>query len=1227
MEKRKSITKSKLLIAGAVAGCFAGGVQAATPPVPPPVPTAPVMPAFQMEIVGATLDSPPTFGTGTYSPLRVPPPLPPTIQGGTLQPTVQYLYGPGLLSVVDSLASLNLLTSTTYSLPTQTQNDSESQTTVENPTAGPVTLGLFYADPNLDPINITQTVTIADGSGGYASGAQGYHPNSTSYGSVIPSYPKGALVVGSAGYSWLEISKGGYLNTQGTPNIGTAGYRSPYNHNAGGVFVGTTLSSESSYYLFTSPNGGYQNLPQEGVSWNTLNFGGPATGYGIVNVNGGTWNDSNSPIYVGYGGQGFITVQSAGNVNITNQALILGRNSTGLPTTDTLPASNQSYALPHLPAGIGTMVVKSDGSLTLTGTGGYIALGRSVSSSGATGNLYITGAGSTASVSQGILVGDGGYGYLAVLNGGQVTSGSAYAAGGAKTYGVTTQPGSGNIVIDGVSSSWTISGNADFGVSGVATASVQNNGDLNILGTLTLGDQSTGSGTLTVQADGTAESGDATLGNQAGATGFADVSNINTLWTVDGDLTVGKAGQGTLTLSNNGEVITTGDGILGSQAGSTGSATITDPGTEWQINGELKVGDNGNATMQVENGGFVSLAGNLAIADSGGTSTLTLDGIGSRIIAGGTSVTIGGKGDGTLTVQNAADAVFSGASVSLGENSTGTGTLTVQGSNTMMSTGSLTVGSQGTGTANVQDAASLSTGTNISLGEQSTGSGTLTIDGASVTDAGTLSAGGYGTGTLTIQNGGSLTVQGNDITLGEQSTGSGTLNIVGNGSTLTFNGDLTVGKSGSGTVALSGNASFTGTSMTLASGTGFGGASTGGTGELDISGASSVLLSQDLTIGKYGVGTLAMAGSSVLANKGDATLGSQPGTEGSATLNFGSSWTVGGSFTDGSQGTGTVTVQGGSSLIANGDSLTVGKQGASSLSVTGAKSTVQYAGDLIIGKQADGTFNIADEATTAPTSGGTGKVYIAETSGINGALTINGGGSNLSAADVVIGGTATKAGGNGSVQLTGSGSLSVSQAITLWKNSTLNVTGGYAIIGSAPKTAANGNVYIGGSGELTGAGNITGNMVITAGTVDAGGAASGNLSVAGNYLQTGGTLKFTVAGSGIGQASQLDVTGGVSISGSALEFDFVNGYAPAKGQTFQLIDPPQSVSISGATYSFTGLAPGFTFSVTPDANGLLFTALSNGVATTPIPEPASLGVFALGGLALLLANRRRLRRI
>ena len=1238
MKKNPLLKQKALLIAGSVAACLAGSAVASTP-TPPVLPTAPVMPAFQAVIAPGSGSGhsgpngsyyvPPVFGSGGYEPI-------PTLSTSV---HLEGFYSSATTYII-SYDGGNLY-------PSYPQNITAT-TLVSNP----------YTYPMV--INNSITITPSQLYSPLASGS-GYFPGigyPYTYGGSYTNGITGLIDWGSGGYNWLKITTGGVLNTdvsapklpmpQQITSMGTYfGTVKTYAASSGtyayGTFIGTTLLSKGELTMTDSPaDGGYESPtgyqtittytdPSSDITYyqtlfnQYLNLGGPATGYGVVNVDGGTWNDADSPVFIGYGGQGFVTVQSSGKMTLSSEGLIVGEDSSGLPTaTGGYAASNSnvsySIALPHLAAGIGTVVVESGGTVTLTGSGGYIALGRSVSASGATGNLYVTGTGSSISVSQGILVGDGGYGFLAVLSGGQVTSGSSYAAGGAKSYGVTSQPGSANIVIDGVSSSWTISGNADFGETGVAAATVQNNGNLNISGTLTLGDQSTGSGTLTVQADGTIQSGAATLGNQAGATGFANVSNINTLWTVDGDLTVGNSGQGTLTLSNNGEVITTGDGILGSQTGSTGTATITDAGTEWQINGELKVGDKGDGTMSVENGGAVSVAGNVAIADSGGTSTLTLDGNVSRLTASGTSVTIGGQGDGTLIVQNAAAALVSGAGVSLGEQSTGTGTLTVQGSNTIMSAGSLTIGGYGTGTLNVQDSASLSTGTSISLGEQASGTGTATIDNAAVTDAGSLTVGSYGTGTMTIQDGGSLTVQGNDVTLGEQNTGSGTLNLSGNGSTLTFNGDMTIGKSGSGTFAVSGGADFNGSAMTLASGSGFGGASTGGTGELDINGTSSVLLSQDLTIGKYGVGTLAMASGAVLANKGDATLGSQPGTEGSATISSGSNWTVGGSLTDGSEGTGSITVQGGSSLIANGDSLTVGKQGEGSLTVTGTKSSVQYAGDLIIGKQSAGTFNIDVGAVTKPTGQGTGEVYIAETSGINGTLNIDGSGSSLSGTDMVVGGTGSTAGGTGLVNLTNGGQMNLTGKLAMWKDGTINTAGGAITLGTAGTTGpANGNVYINGQGELSGTGTITGNVTNSGGTLNIGGTQPGNLNITGNFTQSSGTFKVAIGGTGIGQASQLDATGNVSLTGGTVEFDFVNHYAPQKGQTFQFIDPPQSVSVNNVNYTFTGLAPGFDFSVTPDANGLLFTALNNAVAT---PEPATLALLALGGCLILLRRRR-----
>ncbi len=1176
MTRRRLFKKQALLVACAVAGCLVGKAAASSPST---VPVAPVPPSPYLEGYGGSWD-------GSYE-----------ILAG------QYVQSTGIVS------------------PNMTVANFESFVTYTN-------TGAFMSTP---PVEINQTVTVENGVENYLSYQQNYNVYSSGGGIIgVASRgspyalgdtfgetphtdggsdnesPNGLFLWGNAGYGWLKIASGGTLNTYGSG----AGY---------GTFVGGNTGIGSSL----SPVG--------------FDYGGPQSGYGIVDVSGGTWNDANSALEVGYGSQGFITVENGGHLNVNNQAIILGQTYAGSPSPS------------HLAAGIGTMVVQSGGTVTQTGADGYIIVGsggsgtvvvtgggvlKTSQSSGSYGSLIaagtsvgsssgyvlVTGSGSLWSSGSYIEMGNGGTAVLVISDGGQVTSEGAYASSAYATGGTS---GLSTVNIEGPGSSWIISGKADIGENGIGMITVQNSGKLSNTAAIIIGDYSTGNGTLLVQSQGTVESGDATLGNQAGAIGTATVTGLDSLWTVDGDLTVGNSGQGTLTLSNSAQITTTGDAILGSQSGSTGTATITDAGTQWQINGELKVGDKGNGTMSVENGGLVSLAGNLAIADGGGTSTLTLDGNGSRLIASGTSVTIGGQGDGTLIVQNAADAIFSGAGVSLGEKAGGTGTLTVQGSNTIMSAGSLTIGGYGTGTLNVQDSAALSTGTSISLGEQASGTGTATVDNATVNDAGTLTVGGYGTGTLTIQDGGSLTVQGNDITLGEQNTGSGTLNLSGSGSNLIFNGDMTIGKSGSGTFAVSGGAHFNGSAMTLASGSGFGGASTGGTGELDINGTSSVLLSQDLTIGKYGVGTLAMAGGAVLANQGDATLGSQPGTEGSATLSGSSNWTIGGSLTVGSQGTGTVTVQSASSLIANGDSLTIGKQGVGSLTVTGAKSSVQYAGDLIIGKQAAGTLSIASGATGTPTAGGTGAVYIAETSGINGALSIDGSGSNLAATDLVIGGTSSKAGGNGSVSLTNNGTLTIAQAVAMWQDGSLNVSGGYATIGGAPSATANNNVYVTGGGKLSGIGKITGNVLVTSGTVDVGGTKPGNLDVAGNFIQSGGTLKFSIGGTGAGQASQLDATGSVNISGATIEFDFINHYAPTKGQTFQVIDPPQAVSLNDVSYSFTGLASGFLFSTSLNPNGLLFTALNNGVATSSAtPEPAALSLL-LGSVGVLMLIRKR----
>ena len=180
MEKRKLITKSKLLIAGAVAGCFAGGVQAATPPVPPTVPTAPVMPSFQEMVL-------PAYGDGTkeaYDLAQAPPTVPATFAAGGYS-TIKDPTSLAGYSSASVTASGNYSTGAVVgpnSCPTAViEHDSltstgtlwiatDSAQMLAVPVLGSATLGALVEQTINDPIEVTQTLTVADGSSNFATG-------------------------------------------------------------------------------------------------------------------------------------------------------------------------------------------------------------------------------------------------------------------------------------------------------------------------------------------------------------------------------------------------------------------------------------------------------------------------------------------------------------------------------------------------------------------------------------------------------------------------------------------------------------------------------------------------------------------------------------------------------------------------------------------------------------------------------------------------------------------------------------------------------------------------------------------------------------------------------------------------------------------------------------------------------------------------------------------------
>ncbi len=168
----------------------------------------------------------------------------------------------------------------------------------------------------------------------------------------------------------------------------------------------------------------------------------------------------------------------------------------------------------------------------------------------------------------------------------------------------------------------------------------------------------------------------------------------------------------------------------------------------------------------------------------------------------------------------------------------------------------------------------------------------------------------------------------------------------------------------------------------------------------------------------------------------------------------------------------------------------------------------------------------------------------------------------------------------------------------------------------------NGIVTLGKGGSLSGTGGV-GTLFNYGGVVKPGNS-PGTLTIgAGGFTDVGGQLEIEFGSSG---KDKLVVQGPVSLTGTRIEFRFIEGYAPAAGESFEFLTTDGSVpSLVGLHYSFSGLEPGFQFDVATGAGGqLVFNAINSGVAL--VPEPGSVALMLLGllGLAGVAARQRYL---
>ena len=211
---------------------------------------------------------------------------------------------------------------------------------------------------------------------------------------------------------------------------------------------------------------------------------------------------------------------------------------------------------------------------------------------------------------------------------------------------------------------------------------------------------------------------------------------------------------------------------------------------------------------------------------------------------------------------------------------------------------------------------------------------------------------------------------------------------------------------------------------------------------------------------------------------------------------------------------------------------------------------------------------------------------------------------------------------SGTLTITGdlpnSGSVSAAAGCTLAIGGTMTQTAGRTSVDGLLSVSGGLNIL---GGIVDGAGTISG-TVADSGVV-APGSGVGKLTLENDYTQnTGGLLQIEIAGTAPDQFDLLAVDGGVTLQiGSAVEFDFIGGFAPKAGDKFDFLSFGEP-TLTGEfdNINIEGLAPGFQYTVAPDGPGLYaLTAINDGIS---VPEPGSILLALIGGAACLARRRR-----
>jgi fibronectin-binding autotransporter adhesin len=833
---------------------------------------------------------------------------------------------------------------------------------------------------------------------GYNAGSTGYYAlnNSTA---ALTAFNE---TIGYNGAGSLTISSG--TNTvSGTLTLAAnSGSTGTLYLNRGVLTANEIVVNSGGYFAQQAATLSYSTFNQTGGSVyfaNSLSIDGGQT----YNFSGGTLSLEGGTFYVGDSSLGNFN-QTGGSISQNLINLYLGNNagSTGnytLSGTGTLAIGtvyvgdegtgifNQSAGANGSGSLLVGMAIGSTGTYILSGTGSLAVEGETIAESGR--GLFNQSGGTNNLGAQGqlFLAANSGSTGTYVLSNGSVVTGNEYV--GESGSGIFNQSGGSN--------------------------------NLGTLGLLLLGESSDSTGTY-VLSNGTVASQSEIVGddgagifNQSGGTntvtGTLNIAESNVAPTSTYTLQGGTLSASAITLTDNGQFTQTGGSLDFSLFNQQNSSTATFSGS-----------------LTVDNGAAYNLSGGL-LNESNQTEYVGYSGRGSFTQSGGVNNV------GTLY---------------LGYNAGSTGTYVVQSSNsTRLTAANAYIGYFGDGTLSIQGGTNTITGT-LTLAANAGASGSLSI-----------SSGLLNVGAIVVNPGASLRYSGGTLTYGVLNQTGGTADFINSlaidgGDTYNFSGgtlgftSMTVG------VSSVGNFNQPAGTLSLANATITLGLNTGSTGTYSLSGGS--LSCGEETIGSGGVGIFNQSdGMNNLGAFGGITLGVQSGSTGTYILSNGTLTAQAediGDFGAGvfnqSGGTnavsGTLSIQTGNNDIASGYNLQGGLLSTNAILLQGNGNFAQSGGTLSFDEfsQSGGT---ASFAAASPLILGTGETFTLNGGIVNGAITINSGGTFTQSTNVSTFAPTV-------VNQTGGG-VTLTHSLTLDAMATYNLSGGVLIGG-----LNGGNTYV-----------------------------------------------------------------------------------------------------------------------------------------------------------------------